>query len=59
MIEVVEYSSGKANEAIRRILNRTEGLEGDILVRADAIVRDVRLRGDAALIDYTSRFDAV
>ena len=59
MIEVVEYSSNNASETIRRILSRTEGLEGDILVRADAIVRDVRLRGDAALVDYTSRFDGV
>lgn len=59
MIEVVDYSSNNASEVIRRILGRTEGLEGDILVRADAIVRDVRLRGDAALIEYTSRFDGL
>jgi histidinol dehydrogenase len=61
MIEIIklEHPGFEENEKLRRILNRANGLNNDIITRADAIIRQIQSRGDAALIEFTARFDGV
>ncbi|HZS05684.1 MAG TPA: histidinol dehydrogenase [Blastocatellia bacterium] len=61
MIEVIKLtgSDPEGSRKLKRILGRTNGLDGDIMARAEAVVRDVRDNGDEALLSYTARFDGV
>ncbi len=61
MIEVIKLtgSDPEGNQKLQRILNRTNGLNSEILARAEAVVRDVQTSGDPALLSYTERFDGV
>jgi histidinol dehydrogenase len=61
MIEIIRLtgSDPEGNQKLKRILSRTNGLDGEILARAETVVNDVRDQGDEALLSYTARFDGV
>ncbi len=60
MIELIKLNSSDTDNAkLQRILNRTNGLNADILARAESILREIQTRGDAALLEFTERFDGV
>jgi histidinol dehydrogenase len=64
MIELIKLNSsnseiGTDNAKLQRILNRTNGLNAEILARAESILHEIQARGDAALLEFTERFDGV
>ncbi len=60
MIELIKLNSSDPDNAkLQRILNRTNGLNAEILARAESILHEVQTRGDAALLEFTERFDGV
>lgn len=60
MIEIININSSDTNNAkLQRILNRTNGLNAEILARAESIIQAIQTRGDAALLEFTERFDGV
>ncbi|MFN0123555.1 MAG: histidinol dehydrogenase [Blastocatellia bacterium] len=61
MIELIQItgSDPRSNEKLQRILQRTNGLDSQVLARAEAVVGDVRAGGDTALLAYTEKFDGV
>jgi histidinol dehydrogenase len=64
MIELIKLNSsntesGTNNAKLQRILNRTNGLNAEILARAETILYEIQARGDAALLEFTERFDGV
>ncbi|MBI1764356.1 MAG: histidinol dehydrogenase [Acidobacteria bacterium] len=60
MIELIKLNSSDTDNAkLQRILNRTNGLNAEILARAESILHEIQTRGDAALLEFTERFDGV
>lgn len=60
MIELIKLNSSDTDNAkLQRILNRTNGLNAEILARAESILHEIQARGDAALLEFTERFDGV
>lgn len=61
MIEIIQhnFSVPAGNPKLQRILNRSNGLNAEIIARADGILNEVQTRGDAALLEFTERFDGV
>src|SRR5678815_1757275 len=60
MIRIIAKSdvAGRA-DLIRRLSERSVGIDSELLRTVSDIIEDVRKRGDAALIEYAARFDQV
>jgi histidinol dehydrogenase len=60
MIRIIAKSdvTGRA-DLMRRLSERSVGIDSELLRTVSDIIEDVRKRGDAALIEYAARFDQV
>lgn len=58
IISLVDLQSSQ-NSKLNKILQRTSGLDEEVIRQTQKIIDDVRNSGDEALIDYTARFDGV
>jgi histidinol dehydrogenase len=60
MIRIIAKSdvAGRA-DLMRRLSERSVGIDSELLRTVSDIIEDVRKRGDAALIEYAARFDQV
>lgn len=59
MLGIVDIRNGRDNELFRKLTERSQLDQSDILDRVNGIIQNVRQNGDKAVFEYTKLFDGV
>jgi histidinol dehydrogenase len=54
---ILNAADNKFNEAIQKLLNRSENVSKEVEETVNKIINDIKLNGDSALVNYTRKFD--
>lgn len=59
MLSIVDIRNGRDNELFRKLTERSQLDQSDVLDKVNAVIQKIRAEGDKAVFEYTRQFDGV
>lgn len=59
MLSIVDIRNGRDNELFRKLTERSQLDQNDVLDKVNAVIQKIRAEGDKAVFEYTRQFDGV